>query len=470
MGGELSILGVVLQVCIIDLLLSGDNAVVIALACRSLPRHYVRRAMLMGTGAAVLLRVVLTTLVGILMQITGLKLIGGIALVVIAIKLLVAEEEDEADDLKVPANDLMGAVSVILLADLVMSLDNVVALSAVAQGNMLVLVFGLLLSVPLLMYGSTFVGRLLTDYPQLIPAGAALLGWVAGDVACSDPLVADWIHSQAPALTVTVPALSALFVLLDARIIRRQRKEAPHPRRPRTLPPDFQLGVPDDELIAPAPPALLAPAPVAPAPPAPLAPAPPAPLATASAPGPVAPAPAPAQGLGGLLAGLLQGLGKPKPPAAPAVALEPHRPPPRAVAEAAAAVILLAEDNPGDQAEIRQGLEWLGYVVDCADDGVLALERLDRARHGLLLTDCYMPRLDGFKLTAAVRAAEREGLPPLPVVGMVAHYSTADGMGLRQEQAGMSDCVGKPPALDQLEKAVLRWLPGAAALRDGEEK
>ena len=466
MGGELSILGIVLQVCVIDLLLSGDNAVVIALACRNLPRHYVRRAMLMGTGAAVLLRVVLTTLVGILMQITGLKLLGGIALVVIAIKLLVAEEDEEEDGLKVPANDLMGAVSVILLADLVMSLDNVVALSAVAQGNMLVLVFGLLLSVPLLMYGSTFVGRLLTTYPQLIPAGAALLGWVAGDVACSDPLVADWIQTQAPALTVTVPALAALFVLLDARIIRRQRKLAPRPRR--TLPDDFQLGVPDEE--APA----AVPAPVVVAPVAAPAPAPaPAPVAAAAPTAPVAspvPASAPAPGLGGLLSGFLQNLGKPKPPAAPTVALKPHRAPTRASAEAAAAVILLAEDNPGDQAEIRQGLEWLGYVVDCADDGVLALERLDRARHGLLLTDCYMPRLDGFKLTAAVRAAEREGLPPLPVVGMVAHYSTADGMGLRQEQAGMSDCVGKPPALDQLEKAVLRWLPGAAALRDGEDQ
>ncbi|HVI50647.1 MAG TPA: YjbE family putative metal transport protein [Candidatus Sulfotelmatobacter sp.] len=415
-------LGIVLQVALIDLLLSGDNAVVIALACRSLPPLLLRKAMLLGTGAAVLLRVFLTSLVGVLLALPGLKLLGAVALTVIAIKLMIDEDDDQDEATSSETSDFMGAVVLILLADLVMSLDNVVALSAVAQGNIGVLAFGLLLSVPLLMFGSRLIGKLLKSWPELISAGGALLGWIAGDIAVADPLIADWIQSQAPALSVVVPILGTVFVLAQSRTIEDERPKdrirLKHSRQ---------------------------------APPPPVASYPPARQEKKDA-----------AKWGDMLRTLTPKNRSPLPAPAP---LRQHRAPEIDEAAAANALILLVEDNLFDLAEVANSLIWLGFAVETATDGEEAWARLQSHRHGLVITDCYMPRLDGFGLTSRLRSSDDPVLAALPVVAMVAHYNTADGMGYRQGLVGMNDCVGKPPSLGQLEKAVITWLPAAEALR-----
>ncbi|MDN0075002.1 YjbE family putative metal transport protein [Crenobacter sp. SG2303] len=219
-------IGMAFQVFFLDLLLSGDNALVIALACRSLPRPLMKRAVLIGTGFAILLRVLLTTVVSFLLQVPLLRLIGAALLIAIAIKLLLGDLEPptgKADDASSEVDRLWSAVVVVVSADLVLSLDNVVALAAAAQGSVLFLVLGLLFSVPLLMYGSLFITRLLDDNPLWVPAGSAMLGWIAGRIGVSDPLVAPWIATQAPALSLAIPLLCVVFVLAESRIIRQQR-------------------------------------------------------------------------------------------------------------------------------------------------------------------------------------------------------------------------------------------------------
>ena len=224
-------LSVTLQVSFIDLLLSGDNAIVIALACRSLPASQMRRAILIGTAVGIGLRVLFTGMVTLLLSLAGLKLLGMVALLFIAIKLLIDETGDASSNTQaepVPSEaSLWPVVSVIVTADLVMSVDNVVALAAVTQNSLFFLLLGLGLSVPLLMYGSLFVTSLLQRYPLLIPAGGALLGWVAGDIGSSDPLIADWVTTQAPALTLAMPLACAIFVLLESRIIQKNLKLLP---------------------------------------------------------------------------------------------------------------------------------------------------------------------------------------------------------------------------------------------------
>jgi YjbE family integral membrane protein len=214
-------LNLTLEVFYLDLLLSGDNAMVIALACRSLPPEQTRRAMVIGIEGAIALRILLTTVAGLLLHIPLLKLVGGIALTGIAIKLTVEDAGETESDKRPPRNPpgLWSAVGTIVVADLVMSVDNVVALAAVAQGSIFVLTMGLLMSVPLLMFGSLFVTALLRRYPLLKRGGGALLGWLAGDIAISDPMIVDWVNQQAPALTVVVPILIVVFVLIESRIM-----------------------------------------------------------------------------------------------------------------------------------------------------------------------------------------------------------------------------------------------------------
>ncbi|MFZ6686776.1 TerC family protein [Undibacterium sp. SXout11W] len=229
--GIMHAIAMTLQVFFLDLVLSGDNAVLIALACRRLPQKQMRQVILLGTGFAFFLRVVLTTVVSFLLQVPSLRLIGGVALVYIALKLLVDDEQNRLDgetcnheSEQDATNRLWSTVGIVVVADLVMSMDNVVALAAVAQDNVSFLVFGLLLSIPLLMYGSLFVTGLLNRYPILVPAVAALLGWIAGDIAVADPLIADWINTQSPGLTVVMPLLCAVFVLMQSRIVKELRQ------------------------------------------------------------------------------------------------------------------------------------------------------------------------------------------------------------------------------------------------------
>jgi len=217
-----------LQVFLLDLLLSGDNAVVIALACRHLPARQMRQALFAGMGVAVGLRILFTSVISLLLKVPCLKLAGMVALVVIAIKLLVGEEDAEHLPQR-SGSTLWSVVGLIVFADLTMSLDNVVALAAVAQDNLGILVLGLLLSIPMLMYGSLFVSGLFKRYPWLIPAGGALLGWVAGGIGMSDPLIADWVATQAPGLVLAMPLACAIFVLVESRIIQRNLRLLPRP-------------------------------------------------------------------------------------------------------------------------------------------------------------------------------------------------------------------------------------------------
>jgi YjbE family integral membrane protein len=177
----------------INILLSGDNALVIALACRGLkPRHRLW-GMVFGAGAAVLLRIIFTGIVASLMELPYLKLVGGLALIVIAAKLLVPDNEDE-DDVE-SASHLWQAVQIVVVADIVMSLDNVIAVAAAANGSVPLLVLGLAISVPLIVAGAALIMALLTKLPILVWAGAALLGWIAGEVIATDPGVAPKLHT-----------------------------------------------------------------------------------------------------------------------------------------------------------------------------------------------------------------------------------------------------------------------------------
>ncbi|WP_397449829.1 TerC family protein [Pseudomonas sp. NA-150] len=228
--GLLHAISMIFQISLLDLVLSGDNALVIALACRGLPAEQVKKAVMIGTSAAIVLRVLLTTLAGWLLLVPYLKLVGAGLLIFIAIKLLIDEGADEDSG---PAENisttLSGAVATVLIADLVMSMDNVVGLAAVAQGSIFYLALGLLLSVPLLMFGSLQITRLLQRFPLLVLLGGALLGYVAGDIAMTDPVLTHWINTQSPALNLVVPLLCAVFVVLQARIIRQRRPLVPKP-------------------------------------------------------------------------------------------------------------------------------------------------------------------------------------------------------------------------------------------------
>lgn len=177
----------------INILLSGDNALVIALACRGLkPRHRLW-GMILGAGAAVLLRIIFTGIVASLMELPYLKLVGGLALLVIAAKLLVPENEDE--DGVESASHLWQAVQIVVVADIVMSLDNVIAVAAAANGSVPLLILGLAISVPLIVAGAALIMALLTKLPVLVWAGAALLGWIAGEVMATDPGIAPKLHT-----------------------------------------------------------------------------------------------------------------------------------------------------------------------------------------------------------------------------------------------------------------------------------
>jgi YjbE family integral membrane protein len=183
----------VLKIIWIDVLLSGDNALVIALACRSLPPRQRVWGMALGAGAAVLLRIIFAGLITTLMTVPYLKLAGGLALLVIAAKLL-APEKDSEDEVGA-ASSLFQAVRLIVAADVVMSLDNVIAIAAAADGSIALLVFGLMVSIPLIVTGAALIMAVLDRLPVLVWAGAGLLGWIAGHVIATDPAIAPLLQT-----------------------------------------------------------------------------------------------------------------------------------------------------------------------------------------------------------------------------------------------------------------------------------
>jgi len=179
----------------VNIILSGDNAVVIALAARSLPQRQQKLAILWGAAAAVVLRIVLTIVAVELLKLSFLKLIGGALLFWIAVKLLVPEDDGDGDVKS--SEHLIGAIKTILIADLVMSLDNVIAVAAVAKGSILLLVLGLLISIPLVVFGATMLMKVMERYPVIITVGAALIGYVAGEMLVTDPTVLEWFRLHA---------------------------------------------------------------------------------------------------------------------------------------------------------------------------------------------------------------------------------------------------------------------------------
>jgi YjbE family integral membrane protein len=180
-----------LKIIWINILLSGDNAVVIALAARGLPPEQQRKAILFGSGAAVVLRIGLTIVAAWLMALQGLQVIGGLLLLWIGAQLLANEEESDSDT-KEHAN-LTSAVRTILIADVVMSLDNVIGVAAAAKGDQVLLIIGLAISIPLVVFGSSMMIKLMERYPSIITLGAALIGWVGGETIASDVLLKEFV-------------------------------------------------------------------------------------------------------------------------------------------------------------------------------------------------------------------------------------------------------------------------------------
>ena len=195
------------QIILIDLLLGGDNAIVIALACRNLPESLRLRGILWGTVGAIGARIIMLAFASTVLQLSFVKLVGGGLLYWISIKLLL-DNEDEHDDIHA-SHRLLTAIKTIVIADLVMSVDNVIAVAGAAQNTvgdnqLILMIFGILVSVPIIVWGSTFVLRLIKTFPFIVVAGAAMLGYIAGEMAVADSVVQNVIKSQFAYLDATI--------------------------------------------------------------------------------------------------------------------------------------------------------------------------------------------------------------------------------------------------------------------------
>jgi YjbE family integral membrane protein len=211
-----------LQIIGINILLSGDNAVVIALASRSLVESQRKIAVIGGSAAAVVLRILLSLVVASLLTVPYLKLIGGVLLLYIGVK-LVADEEDGGDEVAAKSH-LWGAIQTILIADLVMSLDNVVAIAAAAHGSTILISLGLLISIPLIVFGSQLLLGVLNKFPVLVVAGAGLLGWIAGEIMVSDPAVLTRLAYDEHSLAKIAKPLFAVVVMGAGLALSRKAK------------------------------------------------------------------------------------------------------------------------------------------------------------------------------------------------------------------------------------------------------
>ena len=209
------------QIILINIVLSGDNAVVIALACRSLPPKQQKAAILFGSVGAIVLRVILTFFAVYLLTLPYLKLVGAALLLWIGIGLLKGDDEEE--HLEGHAN-LTAAIKTIVVADLVMSLDNVIGVAAAAKGNVPLLVFGLVISIPLIIFGSTLILKLMNRFPVIITLGAGLLGWVAGEMALTDPSTTSFVEHH-HYLHNILPALGAATVVAVGKWLTRRGDE-----------------------------------------------------------------------------------------------------------------------------------------------------------------------------------------------------------------------------------------------------
>ena len=212
------------QIIMIDILLGGDNAVVIALACRQLPPQLRTKGILWGTAGAIVLRVILIAFALTLLQLPFLKLVGAALLLWIGVKLLVPDDDEHAS---IQSSDkLWAAVKTVIVADLVMSVDNVIAIAGAATGagaqhQMPLVIFGLLVSIPIIVWGSQLVLKLMDRFPLIITAGGMLLGWIAGTMAHSDPAVKDWLP-QTTVWSYGLGLAGAMGVLLVGGLLKKQ--------------------------------------------------------------------------------------------------------------------------------------------------------------------------------------------------------------------------------------------------------
>ena len=228
MNASLDIGWEILEIIWINILLSGDNAILIALACRQLPPLQRRWGVFLGALGGVFLRVLFTLIFVELMEIPLLKALGSILLLIVAVKLLI--DETEPSDVTAKPN-LWGAVISIITADAVMSLDNVIAIAAAARGSAHLIIFGLALSVPIVMFGAGFLLKALERLPLLVWAGAGLLGWVSGEMMASDPVVRAYMQDhidhatfeQALCLIGAGSVLAIAFLIKSRRLTRSRR-------------------------------------------------------------------------------------------------------------------------------------------------------------------------------------------------------------------------------------------------------
>nr|WP_255581516.1 TerC family protein [Cupriavidus sp. AU9028] len=215
------------SIILTNIILSGDNAVVIALASRNLPPAQQKRAIFWGSAAAIILRVVLTVAAVKLLTLPYLKIVGAVLLVYIGVQLLTGDDDEEGHDAK---DNIWGAIRTILIADLVMSLDNVVAVAAAAQkgpeGSQLpLLVIGLGLSIPLIVFGSTLLLKVMERFPVIIVLGAALLGYLAGEMLVSDPVDAAWFEVHVPHAHLVFGLIGAALVVVIGKLLKKRNAQ-----------------------------------------------------------------------------------------------------------------------------------------------------------------------------------------------------------------------------------------------------
>jgi YjbE family integral membrane protein len=226
------------QILLVNLLLSADNALVIAMACRGLPREEIRRATLFGTVGAICLRIAMGCVALFLIRIPYLRVVASLILLVIAIRLTLQRDDEETHAAlqAAPVDEeaarrgaranLLATIQTIIIADAAMSFDNVVAVAAIAQDNLFYLSFGLLMCIPMLVWGSTIIRQFLDQNGYLVRISGAFLGWIAGSIAVSDPMVAPSIEAYAPFLPIAVPLAGAIFVVWQSLILDPGRENA----------------------------------------------------------------------------------------------------------------------------------------------------------------------------------------------------------------------------------------------------
>jgi YjbE family integral membrane protein len=207
----------------VNILLSGDNAVVIALAARALPPHQQKKAIFFGSAAAIVMRIVLTLIAVEMLKWPWLKIIGGVLLVYIGVSLLLEETESEDDGDGTANAGLMTAIRTILVADLVMSLDNVLAVAAAAKGDTVLLVLGLAISIPLIIFGSTLLLKVMERFPVIITLGAALLGWLAGEMILTDPAVVSRFGEQPHSVLYLGAGIGAVLVVALGLFLKKRQ-------------------------------------------------------------------------------------------------------------------------------------------------------------------------------------------------------------------------------------------------------